>query len=141
MLNHNLRIPRWLGPIAGAMIGAIMAIRGANREGIAISIEWILMGSLIGAAAGSILWLVDSRDKPGSEQPGEKGTTFSRAIAVIQILAFWVPIAGTCVCIFGLVSNWRARGWPRIICWIGVSLSLLVTIPIILLMIFMPPTH
>ena len=141
MFNQNLRIPRWLGPVAGALLGAFFAIRGTNRDGGPISIEMVIGASLIGAVAGTILWLVDRKDTSEQSEPTEKGSTFSRAVAVIQILAFWVPIAGTCVSIFGLASNWHVKGWPKVLCSIGVCLSLLITIPMILLMIFMPPTN
>lgn len=138
MFNRNLRIPRWLGPVIGALVGAYFAGSSTGRDGRVISIEILILGALLGAAAGTILWLVDRKGESEHPEPAEKGTPLSRAIAVIQILVFWLPILGACFSLFGLVCNWNVIGWPKTLCWVGTVLSLLICIPFIFLLIYPP---
>ena len=132
--NNSRQIPGWLGPLLGASISVYFVLRGAVRDGTPIPSGLLVMSAVLGGGAGCILWLVDRRGKPDQPEATERGNSFSRAIAVVQILAFWIPVAGTFVCAAGLALNWRVVGWPKILCWVGLVLSL----PLTILMVAMP---
>ncbi len=52
----------------------------------------------------------------------------AKFLAIASVILFWAPLLGIVVGFIALVMNWRNEGWPRVVSWLGVGLSVLVTV-------------
>lgn len=55
----NRSFPGWVGPLVGAVVGVLIALKAARRSNGGVSVQWIVIGAVLGAAAGGIVWLLD----------------------------------------------------------------------------------
>jgi ABC-type proline/glycine betaine transport system permease subunit len=58
--------------------------------------------------------------------------SFGKTIAVIQLFVCFLPILGLVTSSVALAINWRAQGWPKVVSWIGTSISILITLFLVL---------
>src|SRR6187401_432491 len=61
---QNQTFPRWSAPLLGAIVGGYFGLMNANREGRPVSPESLIYGSAAGAAAGSLILLLDRPRSP-----------------------------------------------------------------------------
>ena len=52
-------LPGWIAPLIGAVLGALIAMKAAVRNEGGVSIQWVVVGGVIGLFAGGVVWAID----------------------------------------------------------------------------------
>jgi hypothetical protein len=120
----------WAYPV-GAGIGALLGLQAGA------SIEFIIGGAILGLLAGGLIFLLDPRkgnfsgekEDADEEEPARRanGTLMSRLFATLAVGLFWMPILGLALGVGAVLMNFKTRGWPRVLGWIGAILGAVVT--------------
>jgi hypothetical protein len=119
------KIPRWLGPIIGAIFGVIVGSRAMRREHVS-DYRWLAGGAVIGALAGSVIWLMDAPPQSEERPPSGIGTLF----AILALSPGVIPFIGL---VFGLPAflvNRKVTGWPNKASRLGLGLCIALTVVI-----------
>jgi len=124
--NRDQKFPRWAGPLIGAIIGIVLGVRGMRREG---QLDWIypVAGFLLGALAGSVLWLLDA-------PPAKRRRRSSVAGSVLAALAIFpgiLPVLGLLFGVPAFLINRRVSGWQNTASRLGLGLCVVLTVVVI----------
>lgn len=52
-------LPGWIAPLIGAILGALVAMKAAVRNEGGVSIQWVVVGGVIGLLGGGVVWGID----------------------------------------------------------------------------------
>jgi hypothetical protein len=126
-------------------VGAYYGARGARDQVAGEWWQWILGGAVVGGFGGVLVWLVDH---PMPEPPigdataggfspaegaGESSSLIGRALALLGVLLFVLPIVGLGVCLAAYYANRRTSGWTRSASRAALALSLISTVGLLAL--------
>ena len=123
---RNYTFSRWWGPVIGTLAGAGIVAQVETD----IQTTDVIYGAIIGAVAGCFILLFDAPKKESptsnglaSDETKNKGAVVGRILSILGLILFFLPPIGIAVSIVALVMNWRVKGWPKVVAWIGVSIS------------------
>jgi hypothetical protein len=134
----NVSFPRWAAPLVGAGLGVFLGLRALHREGQPFDVKPPAIGAAIGLFAGGIIFLLDRPASRPETQEGPAGdpvadvpkrkssdsTLVGRFLALLSILISWAPFVNLAVALIALLVNARVAGWPRIVSFLGLVLSI-----------------
>ncbi len=158
MSGDNRSFPRWAAPFVGSVVGAFFSLKAAGREVRGDTPwQWILAGgTILGFVAGGIIWILDSPATAGNIDAEElsaadldseesvspelvPSSLVGRFLALLCVLLCILPWVGLMVSVPAVVVNYRTRDWTRSVSRICMAIALIVTIPLTVMLIIMPP--
>ncbi len=126
MSEQQPRFPRWLGPVLGAGVGVVLALRAMRRDRVT-DWTWVAGGVVLGALAGGVLWLVDAPTPANPRRASVPGSL----LAVLAIFPGLLPFVGLVFGVPAFLVNRRVVGWQNRASRLGLGLSLLLTIVVV----------
>jgi hypothetical protein len=141
-MMDNTSFPRWAGPLVGAGVGLALALRLSLDLAPEARLLPVLGGLVGGLLLGCLIWFLDPPPTTTTEfgrrprhnyievldnSSAPHGTFVTRFLALLSVVLCWAPFVGLVLAIPAVVLNRRARGWPRIVSWVGLALSAVVT--------------
>lgn len=143
----NRHFPRWAGPLVGAVAVPILLLKVARRSdpsqpGLNDNLPAVLIGGAIaGLVIGGLVSLLDTApstklqdaDGVGGENAALKpappsGSLVSRLLAILSVVLAITGVVGLGLGVAGVISNWRSKGWPLVTSWVGLVLSVPITL-------------
>ena len=122
---NTFSIPRWLGPVVGAILGAVVGYRAMRRDRVT-DYRWLVGGAAIGAMAGSVVWLMDAPPQSQHRPASGIGTLF----AVLALFPGVVPYIGLAFGLPAFLVNRRVSGWPNKASRLGLGVCIALTVVI-----------
>ncbi len=115
------RLPRWSAPLVGTIMGVGFVCSRLNLGNELEMVVKLAVGAGMGAAAGCLIWLVDSPAAPSIEpsEPSAGATSAAevglvpRVMAIVSVLVCWAPVIGLVVSGATWFACRRRNGWPR----------------------------
>src|SRR5437016_4345366 len=117
MENQTIPLPRFAAPIIGAGVGLFAGYR-AMRRAHSDNLIYPLGGALMGAMAGSVIWLMDAPRTPDQPPPSTAGTV----LAILAVFPGVLPFVGLLFGLPAFVVNRKVSGWPNRISRLGLGL-------------------
>jgi len=123
--GQNPSFPRWPGPIIGGGVGVALGLRLMLHDAV---VDWIYLacGALLGAVAGSLVWLIDAPTEEG--QPASIAGTL---LAVLALCLGCMPVFGLLFGIPAFLVNRRVVGWQNRASRLALGLGVVLTFVVI----------
>jgi len=64
----------------------------------------------------------------GTNRQAPQQSVIGQVLAILCVVLFCVPLIGLGIGIGAILTNFRTRGWPRTLAWVGAGLGLAVTV-------------
>lgn len=128
----NYHFPRWSGPLVGALVGGLCALRFGL--GAQIPLGWCVLGGvLMGGLAGAAILLLEPlpREPLGANLPPHlqpltatnPSGVVGRFLAVAGCLLCWFPILGLVLNLVGFLVNRNSSDWARLASLVGLVIG------------------
>jgi hypothetical protein len=114
--------------LIGAGIGLMLGLRGMRRA-VPMDLSYPLLGVLLGAIGGGLVWLIDV--PPGEGKPA---SAIGSLFAVLALCLGCMPVAGLVFSVPAFLLNRRVAGWQNRASRWGLGLGVVLTLVIVFAM-------
>lgn len=127
--RRHRNLPRWTAPILGLFVALALALKQVLVEGEQ-DFSFVITFAGLGFFAGLLFLVADQTEAQRQDEltrsPGSdpQFRTIARVLALIALVVSILPIVGFLVSLAAFALNIRRRGWPRIVSFLGLAISI-----------------